>query len=93
MTTCEGNAPVILYLKYNLNIIIRVHAALLVSCSIVFNIIAFSFPDIDECNIHNGGCNHICQNVPGSFECSCYIGYSLDTDGQTCIGKPRSCYK
>ncbi|XP_013089349.2 low-density lipoprotein receptor-related protein 2-like isoform X2 [Biomphalaria glabrata] len=32
--------------------------------------------DIDECNLTNYyGCSQICDNVPGSFVCSCLTGY------------------
>ncbi|XP_033096564.1 uncharacterized protein LOC117100841 [Anneissia japonica] len=31
--------------------------------------------DIDECLTNNGGCEHICDNFPGSFSCSCYDGF------------------
>ncbi|XP_033096541.1 uncharacterized protein LOC117100826 [Anneissia japonica] len=32
--------------------------------------------DIDECFINNGGCEHNCDNFPGSFSCSCYDGFA-----------------
>ena len=25
--------------------------------------------DIDECLVENGGCHHICINIPGSIQC------------------------
>ncbi|CAI9743505.1 bone morphogenetic 1-like isoform X3 [Octopus vulgaris] len=34
--------------------------------------------DIDECANNNGGCNHICVNSPGSYECMCYKGFILE---------------
>jgi len=42
--------------------------------------------DVDECLTNNGGCdeNAICMNTPGSFNCSCKIGYS--GDGFNCYG-------
>ena len=45
------------------------------------------FVDIDECLISNGGCNQICSNSYGSFECSCGEGYSLAEDNFNCDGK------
>ncbi|XP_066302464.1 von Willebrand factor D and EGF domain-containing protein-like [Branchiostoma lanceolatum] len=34
--------------------------------------------DIDECaDAQAYGCNHICQNVPGSYRCTCQPGYIL----------------
>lgn len=31
--------------------------------------------DCDECAVKNGGCDHRCKNVPGSYSCSCKTGY------------------
>ena len=39
---------------------------------------------MNECSTNNGGCDHICTNTDGSFECSCNTGYSLTADGLTC---------
>jgi fibulin 1/2 len=33
--------------------------------------------DINECEYHNGGCEQVCINTPGSFHCSCFSGFSL----------------
>ncbi len=33
--------------------------------------------DIDECQKSNGGCDQICLNRPGGFNCSCKDGYDL----------------
>lgn len=52
-------------------------------------IISFS-PDIDECLTNNGGCDQICTNTDGGFNCSCGPGYELDIDGLTCNGKNGS---
>ncbi|XP_062552414.1 fibrillin-1-like isoform X2 [Armigeres subalbatus] len=42
--------------------------------------------DIDECSLHNGGCEQTCTNKPGSFECSCQPGLQIDVlDGRSCI--------
>ena len=43
--------------------------------------------DNNECNINNGGCDHVCTNTPGSFQCSCRDGYRLASNGQTCTGR------
>ena len=43
--------------------------------------------DINECVTDSGGCQQICTNTNGSFECSCNQGYSLSSDRTTCIGK------
>ena len=43
--------------------------------------------DNDECATYNGGCAHICTNTVGSFQCGCYSGYTLASNGQGCNGK------
>uniref|UniRef100_A0A7N6AU86 Signal peptide, CUB and EGF-like domain-containing protein 2 n=1 Tax=Anabas testudineus TaxID=64144 RepID=A0A7N6AU86_ANATE len=40
--------------------------------------------DIDECELHNGGCDHFCRNTIGSFECNCRKGFKLLTDERSC---------
>ncbi|KAF6116042.1 signal peptide, CUB domain and EGF like domain containing 3 [Phyllostomus discolor] len=40
--------------------------------------------DIDECRLNNGGCDHICRNTVGSFECSCKKGYKLLINERNC---------
>lgn len=44
-------------------------------------------PDVDECQMHNGGCHHSCMNTPGSYICECRPGFRLHADGRTCLGK------
>ena len=44
------------------------------------------FVDIDECQTGDNNCSQLCVNVPGSFECKCRDGYSLQDDGTTCAG-------
>ena len=41
--------------------------------------------DIDECATNASGCNQICNNTAGSFECSCRSGFTLLDDGRTCV--------
>lgn len=43
--------------------------------------------DVDECQVHNGGCQHRCVNTPGSYFCECKPGFRLHADGRTCLGK------
>ena len=43
--------------------------------------------DINECNTNNGGCNQVCTNTIGSFECSCNTGYELSANPLICVGK------
>ena len=45
--------------------------------------------DIDECgNQTTHECEHICNNINGSYVCSCEDGYDLNLDGFSCDGKP-----
>lgn len=55
----------------------------------LFSECLFLFPsaDVDECQVHNGGCQHRCVNTLGSYYCECKPGFRLHTDGRTCIGK------
>ena len=43
--------------------------------------------DDDECTLGTAACNHQCTDTEGSYTCSCFPGYILDDDQQTCIGK------
>ena len=44
------------------------------------------FLDINECDTNNGGCEHNCTNVIGSYNCSCAVGWLLDEDLHGCSG-------
>jgi len=37
--------------------------------------------DTDECDILNGGCDHICINKPGTYMCDCKPGYKVFPSG------------
>ena len=41
--------------------------------------------DINECN-GNHTCDHICINTVGSYYCSCYSGFILQSDNRKCEG-------
>ena len=45
------------------------------------------FTDLNECDNNNGGCSQMCNNIFGSFNCSCESGYYLLDDGFTCNGE------
>ena len=47
--------------------------------------------DINECNTNNGGCEQICTNTMGSYECSCSPRYLLSTNGHSCLGMEYNC--
>ena len=42
--------------------------------------------DIMECMMEGHNCSHMCVELEGSFNCSCYSGYKLQEDGVTCEG-------
>ena len=46
----------------------------------------FPSKDVKECNISNGGCDHVCHEAPGTFVCTCNEGFELKSDGLNCIG-------
>ena len=41
-------------------------------------------PDVNECEVNNGGCAHTCTNVEGGFICSCEEGFILASDKMSC---------
>ena len=58
------------------------------SGTIIIHILIFSIIlDINECLIYNGNCSHHCNNIPGSYMCSCNSGYIINIDGHNCSGK------
>ena len=44
----------------------------------------FTSIDVDECAEGSSGCEQLCINTNGSFSCSCYGGYELNSDNKTC---------
>ena len=42
---------------------------------------------MDECALNTSGCNQMCTNTNGHYVCSCYYGYHIILDNETCIGK------
>ena len=44
------------------------------------------YTDIDECDIDDGGCEHVCINTDGNYYCSCHDGYQLLNDTFNCSG-------
>ena len=43
-------------------------------------------PDINECLLANGQCDHDCHNTIGSYYCACQMGYLLLEDLRGCTG-------
>ena len=51
----------------------------------VILVIRFEFlTDIDECAVNNGGCEAICVNTVGSFQCKCHEGQTLESNKRNC---------
>ena len=46
-----------------------------------------SITDVDECERGISGCQHICNNTVGGFNCFCNPGYTLNPDGKYCTGE------
>ena len=42
------------------------------------------FTDKDECAVDNGGCQHICKNTVGSYQCACHNGFTLHENMHDC---------
>ena len=45
-----------------------------------------SCSDIGECLIGTHNCSQVCVELDGGFECACFDGYELNSDGVTCDG-------
>ena len=41
--------------------------------------------DVNECALNAAGCDHICVNTGGSYQCDCEDGFELQSDGKTCL--------
>ena len=52
----------------------------------VFDVFNLIYLDINECASNNGGCDHHCHNTAGTYSCSCDSGYSLASNGHSCVG-------
>jgi Coagulation Factor Xa inhibitory site len=63
----------------------------MVSCKLhALQVLIFASLDINECD-GDHGCEQICTNLPGSFECACHPGLQLDlTNNKQCIGERAS---
>jgi hypothetical protein len=48
---------------------------------------AFCSTDTNECSINNGGCQQVCANTVGGYECQCHPGYKLHWNKKDCVGK------
>ena len=50
----------------------------------LINVVVFCTTEIDECAEGTSQCEHQCTNTNGGFQCSCFDGYSLNTDNHSC---------
>lgn len=50
------------------------------------------FTDINECTEHVSGCSQECVNNNGSYTCSCYTGYTLNSNGKKCDGTDQTLF-
>ena len=53
--------------------------------------VEFSFPDVDEC-AGSHGCNQVCINTLGSYNCSCEEDFVLSADSRTCLPSCNATY-
>ena len=42
--------------------------------------------DLNECVLNNGGCEGICDNFDGGYECTCGEGKVLNVNRHSCDG-------
>jgi len=49
------------------------------------------YVDVDECETGEHNCQQLCNNLPGSYNCSCDTGFTLNDNGTNCTGKNRDC--
>ena len=54
---------------------------------IFLNLFAEFSLDINECNVNNAGCSHLCNNTAGTFNCYCHEGFELQNNTFSCRGK------
>jgi len=47
--------------------------------------------DIDECRTGEHSCQQLCNNLPGTYNCSCDTGFTLNNDSRTCNGRNVRC--
>ena len=59
----------------------------------MYSLLVLFFVAASECEMDNGGCNHVCTETIYSYTCSCYPGYTLQRDGHTCLGNSENITK
>ena len=43
--------------------------------------------DVNECSDGLHSCEQMCNNTQGSYQCLCFDGYELTSDGYSCQGE------
>ncbi len=73
-----------------INILVMLQIIFLeITTDIITNDERFMVVDKNECALGTAQCsagNSICTNTDGSYTCTCLPGYTLESDGHTCIG-------
>jgi hypothetical protein len=83
--TQKGNTDVVVMSAMSLMMIYKlVLVKSLYSHTITVELIFF-FSDINECETDSNDCDQLCRNTVGSFQCGCNEGYSLTSDGKSCV--------
>ena len=75
------------YMRMYYNIIVILSIIVILLFILVYSVFIFA-TDIDECAVLNGGCEHSCHNIIGSYFCSCNEGFELASNSHDCPGKP-----
>ena len=60
--------------------------SLVQSCAWIMLMLHFYwFSEIHECDDNSHSCEHNCMNTAGGFVCSCFTGYTLASNGFSCL--------
>ena len=74
------NKTIVIFKSYSLGNISFIHNV----SRMLFHIL--NSLDVNECLDTNVGCDQICVNKEGSFECKCNVGFTLEVDKKSCSG-------
>ena len=56
----------------------------------MLSVLSACLSDIDECSAGTSGCEQICNNNDGSYNCECDMGFVLKSDRLSCIRGNKS---
>ena len=71
---------------YHLNLTPTYFSQLIIK-NLVYLLRVFILADMNECSVNNGGCEHDCDDLDGSYRCSCRTGFLLGNDAHSCYGE------